>query len=82
MGKTVPSYRMAIEMEISTWRAFRHALPGEEDRQAFDEVMDMCRNNSMAAQNACNPILFEPMTMSILLGQQKRLRQLESNWIK
>jgi hypothetical protein len=39
--------------------------------------MDMCRNNAMAAGNACNPIIFEPMVMSILLGQQKRLRKLE-----
>ena len=37
----------------------------------------MCRNNAMAAGNACNPIIFEPMVMSILLGQQKRLRKLE-----
>jgi hypothetical protein len=37
----------------------------------------MCRNNAMAAGNACNPIVFEPMVMSILLGQQKKFRKLE-----
>jgi hypothetical protein len=31
----------------------------------------------MAAGNACNPILFEPMVMSILLAQQKKMRELE-----
>ncbi len=39
--------------------------------------MDSCRNNAMAAGNATNPIIFEPMVMSILLGQQKRIRKLE-----
>jgi hypothetical protein len=77
MGKTVPSYRIAIEDEIARWKAFRNALPSDEEKQAFDEMMDMCRTNAMAGGNACRPILFEPMAISILLSQQKRIRQLE-----
>ena len=50
MGKTVPSYRMALEFEIDTWRRFRKALASDEDKEAFDELMDMCRNNGMASQ--------------------------------
>ena len=76
MGKTVESYRMALELEISRWNGFARALR-KEDREAFEELMDSCRNNAMAAGNATNPIIFEPMVMSILLGQQKRLRKLE-----
>ena len=76
MGKTVPSYRMALEFEIDMWRGFRKAL-SDEDREEFDELMDMCRNSAMATGNACNPLIFEPMVMSILLGQQKKLRKLE-----
>ena len=58
MGKTVPSYRMALEMEIDGWRDFRKALD-DRGREAFDELMDMCRSNAMASGNACNPIIFE-----------------------
>ena len=76
MGKTVESYRMALESEISRWNGYARALR-KEDREAFEELMDSCRNNAMAAGNATNPIIFEPMVMSILLGQQKRLRKLE-----
>jgi hypothetical protein len=43
----------------------------------MDELMDMCRNYASDGDNATNPIIFEPMVMSILLGQQKRLRKLE-----
>jgi hypothetical protein len=77
MGKTVPTYRIALEFEIQRVRGFRKALSSEEDREAFDVLMDMCRNNAMASGNACNPIIFEPMVMSILLAQQKKLQELE-----
>ena len=65
MGKTVPSFRMALEFEIERWKGFRKALDSEEDREAFEELMDFCRNNAMASGAACNPIIFESMVMSI-----------------
>jgi hypothetical protein len=77
MGKTVPTYRMAIECEIANWKAFRDALTSEDEKQAFDTIMDLCRIQAMAASNACKPILFEPMVMSVLLGQQKQIKTLQ-----
>ena len=77
MGKTVPSYRMALEFEIHRRKGFRNALSNEEDRVAFDALMDMCRSFASAGSCATNPILFEPMAMSIFLAQQKKLRDLE-----
>ena len=76
MGKTVESYRMALESEIARWNGFARALR-RDDKEAFDELMDMCRRFASAGGNATNPILFEPMVMSILLGQQKRILALE-----
>jgi hypothetical protein len=76
MGKTIPAYRMALEEEISRWSGFERALR-KSDLEAFDELMDMCRNYASESSNATNPIIFEPMVMSILLGQQKRLLALE-----
>jgi len=49
----------------------------KDDLEAFEELMDSCRSNTMAVGNATNPIIFEPMIMSILLSQQKRIRDLE-----
>src|SRR3990170_2863548 len=77
MGKTVPSYRMALEFEIDGWKGFRKALQSEEEREAVDWLMDMCRNNAMASGAACNPVIFEPMVMSVLLAQRKLLQELE-----
>jgi hypothetical protein len=44
---------MALEGEISRWNGFARALR-KEDREAFEELMDSCRNNAMAAGNATN----------------------------
>jgi hypothetical protein len=68
---------MALEFEIQRWKSFRKALKSEEDVEAFDELIDMCRSHASAASNATNPIILEPMIMSILLAQQKKLRKLE-----
>jgi hypothetical protein len=47
MGKTVESYRMALESEINRWNGFVRALR-KSDREAFDELKDMCRKSAMA----------------------------------
>jgi hypothetical protein len=76
MGKTVESYRMALEDEIRRWNGFAKALR-TEDREAFEALMDACRLFASAGSNATQPILFEPMIMSILLFQQRKLHRLE-----
>ena len=78
MGKTVPSYRIALEFEIEQWKSFRKALISAEDKEAFDVLMDMCRENAMASGAACNPIIFEPMIMSILMAHQSKLSEFEN----
>ena len=76
MGRTVETYRMAIEVEIRRWKGFAKALRNE-DREAFEELMDACRSYASAGSNAVQPILFEPMTISMLLSQQIRLQKLQ-----
>ncbi len=81
MGKTVESYRIALEGEIGRWSGFARALR-RPDREAFDELMDMCRSFASESSNAASPIIFEPMVMSILLAQQVRLQKLERQLIE
>lgn len=75
--KPDPTYRIALEFEIEEWKAFKNALESNQEKEAFEELMDMCRRNAMASSNACNPVIFEPMAMFILLAQQKKIRELE-----
>jgi len=76
VGKTVESYRMAIEDEIRRWNGFAKALR-IEDKEAFEALMDACRNYASAGSNATQPILFEPMVLSILVSQQKQIMRLQ-----
>jgi hypothetical protein len=76
MGKTVESYRIALEDEIQRWNGFAKALRND-DREAFEQLMDACRSYASAGSNATQPVMFEPMALSILLTQQKRLIKLE-----
>jgi len=76
MGKTVESYRIALEDEIYRWKGFEKALR-TEDREAFGALMDACRSYASAGSNATQPVLFEPMVISILLSQQKKIMRLE-----
>ena len=76
MGRTVESYRIALEDEIHRWNGFAKALRAE-DKEAFEALMDACRSSASAGSNATQPIIFEPMVMSILLFQQKKLQKLE-----
>ena len=76
MGKTVETYRMAIEDEIRRWKGFAKALR-IDDREAFETLMDACRSYASAGSNAVQPIIFEPMILSMLLSQQVSLQKLQ-----
>jgi hypothetical protein len=76
VGKTVESYRVALDRELQRWSGFAKALRSE-DRAAFDQMVDACRNYASAGSNATRPVLFEAMVMSILLHQQKALSRVE-----
>ena len=77
MGKTVESYRLALDVEIQSWNGFLKALRSD-DREAFEQILDACRNYASAGSNSTRPVLFEAMAMSIMLFQQKKLLKLEN----
>ena len=79
MGKTVETYRTALEDEIRRWSGFAKALR-KEDRDAFETLMDACRGYASAGGNAVHPILFEPMIISMLLSQQVHLQKLQKEF--
>ena len=67
---------MALESEIIRWQGFARALRVEE-REAFEAIMDACRSYASASSNATNPVIFEPMALSIMLHLQLKVMNLE-----
>ena len=45
MGRTIPSYRIATELERSKWKVFRESL-NRKEKKLFDEMFDYSRLDS------------------------------------
>ena len=78
MGRTVPSFRQALETEINRWENFRKALR-DKDVEAFDKMMNACRTYASAGGSATRPILAEAMFMSVLLNQEKEIMEIRES---
>ena len=80
MGRTVPSYRMATEIEKAKWTPFR-AMLDKNDRKLFDEMLTYPKLYNSAGSNAVRPVLLEPILMSIAFEHYKQLTKLKENTI-
>ena len=77
MGRTVPSYRIATEVERNKWKIFRQRLD-KKDRKEFDEMFSYSRLYNVAGSNACRPVLIHPILMSIIFEHYKQLKKIEA----
>ncbi|MDW0223268.1 MAG: hypothetical protein QOC40_09135 [Nitrososphaeraceae archaeon] len=77
MGRTIPSYRIATEMERNKWKIFRQRLDNE-DRKEFDKMFSYSRLYNSAGSNACRPQLIHPVVMSIIFEHYKQIKKLEA----
>ena len=75
MGRTIPSYRIASQIEILKWRTFRKLLD-KQDRKKFDEMLSIPRLYNAAGTMACRPVLIHVILMSIIFEHYKQLQ----NW--
>ena len=81
MGRTIPSYRIASEIEILKWRPFRKMLD-KQYRKVFDEMFSYSRLYNSSGSNACRPVLIYPILMSIIFEHYKKLTILVSEKTK
>ncbi len=75
MGRTIPSYRMAIDMEIAKWKPFRDALRKPE-KDIFGNMLLRSKLYASAGGMAVRPVILEAMLMSILLDHHIRFLEL------
>lgn len=75
MGRTVPSFTMALMEEESEWRLFRQCLD-RQDRQAFDDIFAIPRLYISSCMYSANPVVLHPIILSILFHHYKQLDDL------
>ena len=80
MGRTIPSYRIATEIERNKWKIFRQKLD-KNDRKEFDKMFSYSRLYNSAGSNACRPFLINPILMSIIFEHYKQLNKIKSDEI-
>src|SRR5919106_3224385 len=74
MGRTIPSFRIVLEIEREEWKPFRDALD-KSDRKKFDDMWDLPRWYITACSNSVQYVRLHPILMSILLYDYKELTQ-------
>ena len=76
MGRTLQSFRPALDTEIDTWKEYKRGLRSE-DKVIFDKIMGFARKFADAGSLAARPILSEVLFLSILMEQQKIIEKLK-----
>ena len=72
MGRTVATYRLALESMAQQWNDFRRALRSG-DREAFDALMNRARMHASAATYAISLDPTESALLSMLLEHEKEI---------
>ena len=76
MGRTVKTYRSMMNDVIARWEKFARAIR-KEDRDAFEEIIVLAKEHADASGYMASTDPLEGMFLSILLGQQKKVRELK-----
>jgi hypothetical protein len=67
LGRTVPTYRQALEERMKRWEAFGRLLTTPEEREAFERLQTGARRYVAQATYAGSPDLLESLLLSVLL---------------
>ncbi len=73
MGRTVPTYRQALEERLKRWEAFGRLLTTPEERAAFDLLRTSARRYVAQATYVGSPDLLESILLSVLLDLTRRV---------
>jgi hypothetical protein len=74
MGRTIPSFRNALDLEEHDWKPFRNTLD-KSDKKKFDDMFDIPRLYISTYSYTVQPIRLYPILMSILFHHYKQLTE-------
>jgi hypothetical protein len=74
VGRTIPSFRIALAMEKKEWTPFCNALD-KNDKKEFDEMWDIPRLYVSACSNSVQLVPLHPIIISILFHHYKELKE-------
>jgi len=75
MGRTIPSFRIALEQEIASWKDFRKSL-SKGSKEKLEYMFNSARRYCSASSNAVRPIKFQGMFMAVAMEHEIRLESI------
>lgn len=75
MGRTIPSFRLALIEEEHNWKSFRNAL-SKQDRKEFDSMFADVRLYISACSYATKPIRVQAVFMALAFHHCKQLTRI------
>jgi len=75
MGRTIPSFRIALEQEVASWKDYRKSLR-KASRGILEDLLNAARNYCSASSNAVRPVRFQGMFMGIAVQHETRLENI------
>jgi hypothetical protein len=76
MGRTNPTFRDTLRQIENDWDSFRRGLR-RRDHEHYDSLWKYAREHADAGGNLNHPNPTEVMLLSVCLGQQRRVAELE-----
>lgn len=71
MGRSIPSFRMLIDIERSEWRMFREKLSNRQDKEYLNKLFSIPKLYCHSLSNLSRPIIMEPILLSVLFQSFK-----------
>jgi hypothetical protein len=78
MGRSIPSFRMLIDIERSEWANFKKEL-SKKDKQIFNKLFLIPKLYCHTLSSLSNPIIIEPIILSILFNDFKLINQISKD---
>ncbi len=75
MGRSIPSFRMLIDIERLEWTNFKKEL-SKKEKQIFNKLFLIPKLYCHALSSLSNPITIEPIILSILFNNFKSINQI------
>lgn len=66
MGRSIPSFRMLIDIERSEWKTFREKLSNRIDKEYLNKLFSIPKLYCHSLSNFSRPIVMEPILLSVL----------------
>ncbi len=73
MGRSIPSFRMLIDIERLKLRIFKENLSNKQDKESFNKLFTIPKLYCHSLSNLSQPIIMEPILLSILFQGFKEI---------